>query len=248
MLQGVLRGYLVRGATVTSQRVVLRTLGPKAEVERGIKPYYGDEAVTIYHGDCREILPSLPKVDLVLTDPPYGIGEIWQGGKGHGWERADRLKLERNEWDGQPPDYETLKQCLEAGREAVIWGGNYFPLPISRGWFVWNKPERGFTLAEAELAWTSKDTVIRVFDCNRSDIGREHPTQKPISLMRWCLERFAGASIILDPFMGSGTTLRAAKDLGRKAIGIEISEEYCEIAARRMSQTVMALDTASEGE
>jgi DNA modification methylase len=104
---------------------------------------------------------------------------------------------------------------------------------------VWNKPERGFSLAEAELAWTSRDNVVRVFDGNRSDPGREHPTQKPIKLMTWCLSFFPDAASVLDPFMGSGTTLRAAKDLGRKAIGIEVEERYCEIAARRMRQEVL---------
>jgi len=96
-------------------------------------------------------------------------------------------------------------------------------------------------LAEAELAWTTRDNVIRVFDCRRSDPDREHPTQKPLDLMRWCLGFFPEAQTVLDPFMGSGTTLRAAKDLGRKAIGIEIEERYCEIAAKRMAQEVLAL-------
>ena len=206
-----------------------------------MKPYYEKDGIVIYHGDCREILPTLEPVDLVLTDPPYGIGAIWQGGKGHGWGNADVQKEARNTWDVAPPDDLTIQLWLSKGRDSVIWGGNYFDLPVSRGWLVWNKPERNFTLAEAELAWTSKDTVIRVFDANRSDVGRIHPTQKPISLMRWCLEKFPDAQTILDPFMGSGTTLRAAKDLGRKAVGIEIEEKYCEIAAKRLAQEVMAL-------
>lgn len=206
-----------------------------------MKPYYDDgKGIVIYHGDCRDILPTLDPVDLVLTDPPYGIAEVWKGGSGHGWANAQEQGVTRNEWDRVPCDELMLLVCSK-GQEVVIWGGNYFHLPISRGWFIWNKPERGFTLSEAEMAWTTRDNVIRVFDAHRSDVGRQHPTQKPISLMRWCIGFFPDAQTVLDPFMGSGTTLRAAKDLGRKAIGIEIEEKYCEIAARRMSQEAMNL-------
>ena len=210
-------------------------------MERVTEPYYHDEkaGITIYHGDCRDVLPTLAPVDLVLTDPPYGIASVWVGGSRHGWGKADADKAVRNEWDAAPPTNEDIASVVAQGRDAVVWGGNYFALPPSRGWLVWNKPERNFTLAEAELAWTTRDNVIRVFDANRSDVGREHPTQKPIALMRWCLGFFPDATTILDPFMGSGTTLRAAKDLGRKAIGIEVEERYCEIAVKRLAQEVL---------
>ena len=210
-------------------------------MERVTEPYYHDEkaGITIYHGDCRDVLPTLAPVDLVLTDPPYGIASVWVGGSRHGWGKADADKAVRNEWDAAPPTNKEIASVVAQGRDAVVWGGNYFALPPSRGWLVWNKPERNFTLAEAELAWTTRDNVIRVFDANRSDVGREHPTQKPIALMRWCLGFFPDATTILDPFMGSGTTLRAAKDLGRKAIGIEIEERYCEIAVKRLAQEVL---------
>jgi site-specific DNA-methyltransferase (adenine-specific) len=204
-----------------------------------MKPYYERDGIVIYHGDCREVLPSLEPVDLVLTDPPYGIASVWKGGSGHGWARAQEQGQIRNSWDGEPPAAAVIAECIAKGRAAVVWGGNYFSLPLSRGWLVWNKPERNFSLGEAELAWTTRDNVIRVRDDVRSDPTREHPTQKPLALMRWCVELFPGAETILDPFMGSGTTLRAAKDLGRKAIGIEIEERYCEIAAKRLSQEVL---------
>jgi len=204
-----------------------------------MKPYYEEPGITIYHGDCRDILPSLPKVDLVLTDPPYGIADKWKGGKGHGWGRAREQGIERNEWDQRAPSQAMFDIMRNISRDQIFWGGNYFPLPPSRCWFVFNKPERGFTLAEAELAWTSKDAVIRVCDCNRSEYDRVHPTQKPLRLFMWCLQQFEDAQTILDPFMGSGTTLRAAKDLGRKAIGIEIEEKYCEIAVKRLAQEVL---------
>jgi site-specific DNA-methyltransferase (adenine-specific) len=199
-------------------------------------PYYDHAGITIYHGDCREILPGLEPADLVLTDPPYGIANVWKGGLGHGWGKARDESALRNEWDQLPPD---VRLVLSKGNEACVWGGNYFDLPISRGWLVWNKPERGFTLSEAELAWTSRDTVVRVCDLPRPDVGRKHPTQKPLRLMAWCIRQFKDAKTILDPFMGSGTTLRAAKDLGRQAIGIEIEERYCEIAAKRLAQEVL---------
>lgn len=202
-------------------------------------PYYDQDGITIYHGDCRDVLPELGLFDLLLTDPPYGIADVWQGGKGYGWGKADSQKNHRNSWDGQPPDAELIKNCISHARHAVIWGANHFTLPPSRGWLVWNKPERNFTLAEAELAWTNRDTVIRVYDANRSDPGRLHPTQKPLTLMRWCIERFADVQTVLDPFMGSGTTLRAAADAGLRAVGIEIEEEYCEIAAQRLAQGVL---------
>ena len=210
-----------------------------------ITPYYDDGQITIFHGDCREILPSLDKVDLVLTDPPYGIADKWPGGGGHGWNKRSKTfcvnpdDALRNTWDSEPSDAETIALILDSAKAAIIWGGNYFILPPTRGWLVWNKPERNFSLAEAELAWTTRDNVIRVFDCHRSDIGRTHPTQKPVSLMKWCLEFFPNAETIIDPFMGSGTTIRAAKDLGRRAIGIEQVEEYCEIAVKRLAQEVL---------
>jgi DNA modification methylase len=199
------------------------------------------EGVTLYLGDCKEILPTLGKADAVVTDPPYGIGSIWVGGKGHGWGNADAAKLVRNQWDSETPTPELLSLVISKGEEVVIWGGNYFSLPTSRGWLVWNKPERNFTLAEAELAWTNIDTVIRVYDGIRSDPGREHPTQKPIDLMKWCVNRLKGKTI-LDPFMGSGTTGVAAVKLGRKFIGIEIEEKYFDIACRRIDDALKQPD------
>jgi len=212
-----------------------------------VKPYYQDNAVTIYHGDCREILPGLELVDLVLTDPPYGLA--W-GGTGF-----TRIKYtnwhEAAEWDKRPSSY--LFQIIKnRGKECIIWGGNYFA--ESLGSFVspliWDKMTGANTFADGELAWTSfKKGTLRIFrhqwcgvfkDSERGAINF-HPTQKPIALMTWCIEQADNPQTILDPFMGSGTTLRAAKDLGRKAIGIEIEEKYCEIAARRMAQEVLAL-------
>ena len=199
-------------------------------------PYYEDDLVTLYHGDCREIMPTLETFDLLLTDPPYGIADVWKGGWGSGWGKAQAESVSRNAWDSSTPDKAVMDIARSKATESVIWGGNYFDLPLSRGWLVWNKPERNFSLAEAELAWTSRDAVIRVGDFNRSDTGRFHPTQKPLRLMEWCLSLFPKTRTVLDPFAGSGTTLRAAKNMSIRSVGIEIDERYCELIVRRLGQ------------
>lgn len=217
-----------------------------------MKPYYQDDYCTIYNGDCREILPDLPSVDLVLTDPPYGLGERWQGGT---WG-ANPIYAEARKWDLLIPE-EDLWNIIKKGTNSIIWGGNYYPsmLPC-RGMLAWVKNPPMETMADFEYAWTTFDRPAKLFTCPRNPDGkREHPTQKPLELMRWCINMAGnpykldtGAyadretiDTILDPFMGSGTTLRAAKDFRRNAIGIEISEKYCEISARKLSQEVLAL-------
>lgn len=187
-------------------------------------------------GDCREILPTLGRVDAVVTDPPYGIAQTWKGGFSgkHGWGKAKVEATLRNEWDDEAPSAELFDLLRSISREQVIWGGNYFPLPPSRCWLVWNKPERNFTLAEAELAWTNRDNVVRVIDSPRSESGREHPTQKPVAVMAWSVAKTTGA--VLDPFMGSGTTGVACAQLGRAFIGIEREPAYFDIACRRIEE------------
>lgn len=192
---------------------------------------------TLYLGDCAEVLPTLGKVDAVVTDPPYGIAITWKGGFSgkHGWGKAKTESETRNEWDSSTPSKDLMNQIIGLGKDVVVWGGNYFELPPSRCWLIWNKPERGFTLAEAELAWTNMDALVRVFDYARSEPGREHPTQKPVKLMEWCIEKCKSKpQTILDPFMGSGTTGVAAVQMGRKFIGIEREPKYFEIACHRI--------------
>jgi len=188
---------------------------------------------TLYLGDCRDILPTLGKVDAVVTDPPYGIADKWKGGSGHGWGKAREEGELRNEWDDFTPSTEIMQAVAVAGKEVIIWGGNYFQLPPSRCWLVWSKPERNFSLAEAELAWTNRDNVVRVLDYARSDPDRLHPTQKPVGVMRWSISKTKGETI-LDPFMGSGTTGVAAVQMGRKFIGIEREPKYFDIACKRI--------------
>ena len=211
-------------------------------------PYYEHAGITIYHGDCREVLPTLDKVDLVLTDPPYGIGDKWTKGvmenrKG----QKSRLWGKGETWDDSTPCSSLINSTIAAGTHAIVWGGNYFEVPPSRQWLIWDKIQT-FTGADAEMAWTNLPGTVRCFRmaraaafgiCNGKDY-KEHPTQKPIKLISWCVSQCPDEpQTILDPFMGSGTTLRAAKDLGRKAIGIEIEEKYCEIAANRLRQEVL---------
>lgn len=204
------------------------------------KPYYQDDAVTIYNADCRQVLPFLPKFDLLLTDPPYGIGA---GKMNLGMWRTSRMA--KSNWDAEAPPAWLIDSLLYAAETHVIWGANYYQLPPSRMYLVWDKGEgfKGRDFAECETAWCSVDGNARVYkrDPLASGDYREkvHPTQKPIPLMRWCLSFAPNAQTILDPFMGSGTTLVAAKLEGRKAVGIEISEEYCEKAVRRMEQGVL---------
>ena len=201
-----------------------------------IKPYYKESGITIYHGDCRNILPSLPKVDLVLTDPPYGIGF----GRNHTkWSKNRGTIL--GTWDKKIE----VEFITVYGRSICIWGGDRFNLPISRKWLAWIKPDAPPTFSGMELAWTNIDGPSRWKSHSISATNAErvaHPTQKPLKIMQWSiLETDKDAQTILNPFMGSGTTLRAAKDLGRKAIGIEIEEKYCQIAVRRLRQEVLPL-------
>ena len=207
-----------------------------------MEPYYDHAGITIYHGDCREILPSL-KADVVVTDPPYGIGAGNETAH-NGWKDYGA-----SQWDRARPPREAFNAILAASEGQVIWGGNYFAdlLPPSMGWLAWDKGQRDFSLADFEMAWTSFQRAARCFVYSRARAlqdGKQHPTQKAEAVMRWSVEACdAGlkrkAITILDPFMGSGTTLRAAKDLGRKAIGIEIEEKYAEIAAKRLAQEVL---------
>ena len=188
---------------------------------------------TLYLGSCESILPTLGKVDAVITDPPYGLAEKLQGGT---WGK--QYEGESKVWDAKP--WEPTDLFLRSAKTFVIWGGNYFTLPPSRGWLIHDKTIRGMTFADAEMAWTNMDRNTRVFSylVPRGFRGYErlHPTQKPLQLMRWCIEQAGNPGTILDPFMGSGTTGVAAIQLGRKFIGIEREPKYFEIACRRIEE------------
>lgn len=193
-------------------------------------PYYASDLVTIYHGDCRE---WMPKADVLVTDPPYGIGVETDRRKTFGRWQSSRV-WERVRGDDRPFD----PAPLLAFRRVVIWGGNNFaPLLPVGGWLVWDKVNAPPLASPCEMAWTNATRRILLHREPRPSTNPRavvHPTQKPVNLMRWSIEAAGKGDTILDPYMGSGTTLVAAKILGRKAIGIEIEERYCEIAAKRL--------------
>ena len=211
------------------------------------KEVIGD--ATLYLGDCLEILPTLGPVDAVVTDPPYGIDYGRSGGfsASHGWGNW----RENVKWDASRPSPDLFNTLLRCSREQIIWGGNYFAdlLPPRMRWLIWDKGQRNFSLADVELAWTSQEKAARVFDYARGKAlkdGKEHPTQKPVSLMQWCLGFLPKSKVILDPFMGSGTTGVACAKMGRSFIGIEINEDYFEIACRRIRETYAQPDMLIE--
>jgi len=207
-------------------------------------PYYVDDAVTIYNADCRQVLPFLPTLDLLLTDPPYGIRRSGQSATFCKNSKHNRKQHKDLGWDEFTPSAGVFEQCFNATENQIIWGGNYFTdsIPAKMGWIVWDKGQ-DFSTSDCELAFTSYQKALRRVVCNRGAIASEgamHPTQKPLQVMKFCIG-YAGDEVmtILDPFAGSGTTGVAAKLEGRKATLIEISEEYCEKAADRLRQGVL---------
>ena len=201
-----------------------------------LKPYYQDKYATIYHGDCLELLPEMPKVDLVLTDPPYGMNAL-------NGSRSRRYKInQRDNWDCRRVD---ISKIFNMANHKIIWGMNYYCDLLSphKCFLTWYKPHVAHleTRSPVELAFTSLENKPSQFISMGVESGKQHPTQKPIRLIEWCLGFFPDDPLTFDPFMGSGTTLVAAKQLNRQAIGIEIEEKYCEIAAKRLSQEVLDL-------
>lgn len=178
---------------------------------------------------------GLPEGVGVLTDPPYGIGE--DGGRFRGRKGQGHRVLPKLGWDKSRPHEDVFAWLISAPCGSIIWGGNYFAdlLPPSKGWLYWDKLMGG-DFADGELAWTSLDRALRKFTRCNKDHGKEHPTQKPVPLMEWCLGFLPDARTILDPFMGSGTTGVACVNLGRRFIGIEIEETYFDVACRRIEE------------
>jgi DNA modification methylase len=205
-------------------------------------------------GDCREVLPLLPKVDAVVTDPPYGIGEAAKNfasrGKPINSPRSQSRAIARAidygaaDWDDTTQD-EAIAEAIKRARWSIVFGGNYYDLPPTSCWLVWDKLNGDSDFADCELAWTNLPNAVRRIrflwhGCMRRerDIAREHPTQKPVDVLKWCIEHIPEPhnKTILDPFMGSGTTGVACVKLGRKFIGIEIEPKYFDIACKRIEQ------------
>lgn len=190
---------------------------------------------TLYLGDCREILPTLPKVDAVITDPPYGIG--WVPRVNH----REQLWVDDRAFDPAP--------FMDAGARHLFWGGNYFAhlLPPTEAWFIWLKRPVGFrakTFAPCEMAWSDFKGKQRIKE-HVWDGGKRaghadnrdfcHPAQKPVEVMEWCVSE-SGATSAIDPFMGSGTTGVACASLGVSFVGIELEPSYFDLACERIAR------------
>lgn len=196
---------------------------------------------TLYLGDCRDILPTLPKVDAVITDPPYGIGEARANNKSRTC-LAQSKDYGTSDWDDKPPSQELLSLVLAAGKWQTLFGGNYFGLPASSCWLVWDKLNGDNDFADCELAWTNWPKAVRRLQwrwhgmIRQGNEERFHPTQKPLQVMAWVIDLCPKADTILDPFMGSGTTGVAAIERGKSFIGVEREQSYFDIACRRIEQ------------
>lgn len=185
---------------------------------------------TLYLGDCYELLEQIGQVDAVVTDPPYGIGFAGQPTK---WQR--RAGQAPEAWDDRPAH--RVPEIAALGRLQAVWGGNYYELPPSRGWLSWFKPDAPPSMASFELCWTNRDQNARqiVYSIGQTNAERVgHPTQKPLAVMEWTLAQIGASGVILDPFMGSGTTGVACANLGHAFIGIEIDQKYFDVACARI--------------
>jgi len=199
---------------------------------------------TLYRGDCMDVLPLLDKVEAIITDPPYGMQRDGkpQSTSAHGGHKG----YEFMGWDSEAPGAEVFQAILSAADRQIIWGANFYPqhLPPSMGWLFWDKGQR-ISQSDGELAYTNMQKALRVFTLNRAAIAQDgavHPTQKPLALMKWCIEQAGNPQTILDPFMGSGTTGVAAMQMGRSFVGIEREQKYFDIACQRIEQAQKQAD------
>jgi DNA modification methylase len=208
------------------------------------------DTITLWLGDCRDVLPLIGRVDAVVTDPPYGIGADKGKDVGarsfNGSRPIASAHYPENDWDRVRPEPEVILQILAAGKRSILWGGNYFAdyLPAQGRWLWWDKCQTMPTYGDGELAWTNlpqttpKKFVLANNKLFADRVERFHPTQKPLPLIEWCITLISDAELILDPFMGSGTTGVACVNLGRSFIGIEIEPRYFDIARRRISEAL----------
>ena len=196
-----------------------------------------DGRIRLINADCLDVRDSLPAVDCVLTDPPYGLGDGWAGGFNGRNGRSSVWPEAPPDWDKPELAAEMVAWCSQRA-EAVIWGGNYYDLGTSRCWLAWDKVQ-SFSSADAELAWTNLDMPVRVFRMsridahhNKADCKKAHPNQKPTQLFRWCLG-FMDGELVLDPFAGVCTTAVACIKERRRCIAIEKERKYWEIGVQR---------------
>lgn len=204
---------------------------------------------TLYLGDCRDVLPTLGRVDAVVTDPPYGIGRDKGNATtaGSGFYPVQLRAAYADDWDYRPDPDIIRRLCIHP---AILWGGNHLTADLGErgGWLVWDKQNTMPTFSDCELAWTNLvRKSVKMFRYSGNGLmakekDRVHPTQKPVALMEWCLGFLPDAHTILDPFCGSGTTGVACARLGRSFIGIEIEPKYFDIALRRIEQAQRQAD------
>jgi DNA modification methylase len=195
-----------------------------------------------------DLLLQNKKPELLLTDPPYGIdyGGMLKG-KGDGKGGADKngwKSYDAPDWDKSRPEQSVFNYLLQITNNQIIWGGNYFAdiLPPSMGWLIWDKGQRGFSLADGEMAWTSFNNALRIKEYARAKANKEernHPTQKPIEILSWCFEYADRHSkeeikLVLDTYLGSGSTMVASHQLKRKCYGMELDPKYCQVIIDRM--------------
>jgi len=194
---------------------------------------------TLYLGGCREIAPTLERPAAVISDPPFGTAELWNAPnvpKRRKWHLFGEGDIQQ--WD-QPDDF--VLSLPHMADRVILWGGQFYPYPCARGWLVWNKIIRNFSTSVCELAWTNLPQPVDAFDYSHGQLaneGKEHPTQKPVPLMAWCIQQAKAppGGVILDPYMGSGSTGVAAVQMRHPFIGIEIEERYFDIACRRIEE------------
>lgn len=217
-----------------------------------LKPYYEIPNGRLYHGACEDIMSEIETVDLILTDPPYGIGAststFFRKGKQTGKSLAvSGLRYEDSKWDTNRPSKDIFIAMQSISKNQLIFGGNYFSdyLKPSSCWIVWDKDNGDNRYSDCELGWGSFDLGIRKFKwrwhgfLKEAPETRYHPTQKPVGLFMLILDKYSKETdLILDPFIGSSTTAIACEHLNRRWIGIEISKEYCKIAKQRITREI----------
>ena len=194
----------------------------------------------LFLGDCLEIMKTMPdkSVDLVLTDPPYGLDKKLSSGGGKHKNSKFRLMYKGESWDKCiTQDY--FMEMFRISRNQIIFGANYYSMPPTRGIICWDKKQMLPTFSRWEYAWTSFNIPACMYEVRNGEDFRRHPTQKPEKLMRMIIQKFSiNPEVIFDPFMGSGTTGVAAKELGRNFIGIELNPDYYAIGKRRIQNTI----------
>ena len=196
---------------------------------------------TLYLGDCAEILPTLGHFDAVVTDPPYGIGEAKGRNKTRG-KLAISKDYGDDDWDNEPVTKQAIDLMRNLSKWQVIFGGNYFELPPTKCWLIWDKENGTTDFADAELAWTNLNKAVRLkrymwhgmLRANKEPRG-DHPTQKPVGIMEWVINHLpAETQTIIDPYMGSGTTGVACAKMGKSFVGIEREQKYFDVACKRI--------------